>query len=281
MEFISLAYDVYVPNDMQENANPIILLHGLFWNKYMYRDLAKAICNETKRKVYCLDLRNHGESASSEECDAYLMAEDIKMFLRDHNLEKVVFITHSFSSTITYLIALDIPHVIEKMVMIDHPPFTDHTKKNFEENVYPQFAAQNRFLKTLDPHMTLAQAKQKILGLAKMGTKSQEFFLMKVAYDLDKKNGKFQWKTDHQFLIDRYREGGFWATPRGSSDHEILIIRSKDSPRLTDVKFEAVLKHNPKAKLVTFEDTTHLLMFEKAEEFVKTVSQFLAGKHEI
>ncbi|XP_035213302.1 uncharacterized protein LOC118187202 isoform X3 [Stegodyphus dumicola] len=223
MEFISLAYDVYVPNDMQENANPIILLHGLFWNKYMYRDLAKAICNETKRK----------------------------------------------------------PHVIEKMVMIDHPPFTDHTKKNFEENVYPQFAAQNRFLKTLDPHMTLAQAKQKILGLAKMGTKSQEFFLMKVAYDLDKKNGKFQWKTDHQFLIDRYREGGFWATPRGSSDHEILIIRSKDSPRLTDVKFEAVLKHNPKAKLVTFEDTTHLLMFEKAEEFVKTVSQFLAGKHEI
>ncbi|PRD26402.1 UNVERIFIED_CONTAM: hypothetical protein NCL1_38211 [Trichonephila clavipes] len=42
-----------------------------------------------------------------------------------------------------------------------------------------------------------------------------------------------------------------------------------------DSKFEAMLKHNPNAKLITFEDTSHLLMFEKSKEFVAAVKDFL------
>lgn len=46
--------------------------------------------------------------------------------------------------------------------------------------------------------------------------------------------------------------------------------------RCRDEKFEAVRRYNPNAKLVTVEDASHLLMFEKEEEFLKFVRKFLA-----
>ena len=51
METVELAYDVYEKTDTQKDRPPIIFLHGLFWNKYMLRDLAEAMCRVTKRKV--------------------------------------------------------------------------------------------------------------------------------------------------------------------------------------------------------------------------------------
>ena len=43
-----------------------------------------------------------------------------------------------------------------------------------------------------------------------------------------------------------------------------------------DEKFEAVLKYNPNATLKTIDGTTHLLMFEKPDEFLETVREFLS-----
>ncbi|XP_054722424.1 protein ABHD11-like isoform X2 [Uloborus diversus] len=229
-------------------------------------------------RVYSLDLRNHGETPSSDDCDLYLMVEDVKVFLRDEGLSKVTFVCHSLSCTIGYLIALEHPEVVEKIVMIDHPPFSDPTITFFRDNVNPQFLAQNRFLKSLDPSLSLVDAKRKILDLSKGATKGQTLFLEKVAHDLTKEGNKFKWKTDIQFLIDRYKEGAFTVPHRGSSNHDILIIRCKDSLRISDLKFQAVLKHNPKARIITFDDTTHLLMLERQKDFVAEVKKFLSDE---
>lgn len=50
METIELAYDVY-ESETDPDKNPIILIHGLFWNKYMFRDIAASLSHATKRKV--------------------------------------------------------------------------------------------------------------------------------------------------------------------------------------------------------------------------------------
>jgi len=272
---VSLAYDVHTNEDVQPDKNPIILIHGLFWNKFMYRELGRNLSKVTKRKVFALDLRNHDQSPSCERCDSLIMTEDIKRFMREQNLNKVTFICHSFSSTMAYLIALEHPESVEKIVMLDHAPFGEFSEKIFIESALAQFNSQNRFLRTLEPTMSLAEAKREILSLCPKVTKGQEVFLRKVVYELEKQNNKFKWKTDIQFLLDRYAEKAFLVKPRGSSNHEILIVRCVNSTRVSDSKFKDVLRHNPNARMETFEDTTHLLMFEDEERFLETVKSFL------
>ncbi|GIY96436.1 abhydrolase domain-containing protein 11 [Caerostris extrusa] len=97
MASVEMAYDVHEPHDEEANLTPIVLLHGMFWNKYMFKELARKLCQETKRKVYCPDLRNHGRSPFCEECDSYLVCEDVKKrFLQEKNLKK------SFLSVIAF-----------------------------------------------------------------------------------------------------------------------------------------------------------------------------------
>ncbi|GIY99750.1 abhydrolase domain-containing protein 11 [Caerostris extrusa] len=77
----------------------------------------------TGSRIYSLDLRNHGESPFCEDCDIYLMCEDVKRFTKERNLRRATFVCHSFSSTIAYLIALEKPDAVEKLVLVDQLPF--------------------------------------------------------------------------------------------------------------------------------------------------------------
>lgn len=276
MESVELAYDEYVTMETDPDKCPVLLLHGLFWNKYMFGELAQDLCNATRRKVFCVDLRNHDNSPFREECDAMSMAEDLKRFITDRQVAKMAFVCHSFSCTVAYQVMVDQPERVEKVVMIDHAPFPHYSKVFYRELVLPQFTSQNRFLRTLDPSLSLTAAKKKILNLSIGTTEGQKHFLRKIAYELTKVDGQFKWKTDHEFLIKKYEEGHFWPPCRGSSNHEILIIRCEGSPRLTDEKFSAVLKYNPNTTLIDLPGTTHLLMFEKQDEFVGAVKDFLA-----
>ncbi|KAG8191538.1 hypothetical protein JTE90_019602 [Oedothorax gibbosus] len=104
---VKLSYDAIESNGTRPDLCPVIMMHGLFWNKFMLKDLAIKLNQMTQRKVFTLDLRNHGESPCPKDCGAVLMAEDVKLFIDDMNLKRVSFVCHSFSSTIAYLVGLD------------------------------------------------------------------------------------------------------------------------------------------------------------------------------
>jgi len=275
VETVALTFDIFEPDYTYLDDTPIILIHGFLWDKLAFKELGYNLCQETERRVFVIDLRNHGKSPCSNKCNIFLMSEDVKRFIREQNLNKVVFICHSFSSTIAYLIAVDQPETVDKIVMIDHPPVVDFTETFYQENVLPQFVSQNRFLTRLDPNMSLIEAKKSILKLASPGKKGRECFLKKVAHDLDKIGNQFKWKIDIKFLQDFYTAGAFSIRPRGTISHKVLIIRCKGSARMTDSNFIDVKSYTPNAILETLEDTTHLLMFEKQERFLELVTDFL------
>ncbi|CAL1274200.1 unnamed protein product [Larinioides sclopetarius] len=170
METVELAYDVYECQDTHSDLLPIVVLHGMFWNKYMYRELGSKLCQKTKRKVYCLDLRNHGKSPFTEKFDIYVICDDVKRFLSEHGIKKATLITHSFSCTVSYLIAIQQPEVVEKLVMVDSFPFNDFYE-DLKGGFVPEVVAQNRVLNTLDPKMSLKEARMKLNKLADLGPK--------------------------------------------------------------------------------------------------------------
>ncbi|CAL1274202.1 unnamed protein product [Larinioides sclopetarius] len=212
METVELAYDVYECQDTHSDLLPIVVLHGMFWNKYMYRELGSKLCQKTKRKVYCLDLRNHGKSPFTEKFDIYVICDDVKRFLSEHGIKKATLITHSFSCTVSYLIAIQ----------------------------------------------------------------QKELFYKKLVHDLTKDDGKFKWKTNTDFLNKEIlEENTLKLKKEGFSNHEILFVRCQDSYNITDSRFEEILKFCPNSRLITIEDTTHLLLLEKVDEFVNAVTDFL------
>ncbi|KAF8793720.1 Protein ABHD11 like protein [Argiope bruennichi] len=276
METIELAYDVYEYNDTRQDLPPIILLHGMTWSKYMYREVCSKLCQKTKRKVYCLDLRNHGESPFSEKMDIFVMTEDVKRFLTEHDCKRVTFVAHSFSCTISYLIAIHQPEIVEKMVMVDSFPFNDFYE-DMKGNFVPEIQAQNRVLKALNPKMSLKDARTKLNKLAQMGPKAKELFYKKLAHDLMKEDGKFKWKVNidfiHKAILAEFP--GFSDKREGFCTHEILFVRCSNSYNIPDSRFEKILKYCPNSKLITIEDTTHLVLLEKVDEFVDVVHDFL------
>ncbi|GFQ70928.1 protein ABHD11 [Trichonephila clavata] len=297
MEPIDMAYDFYEAPDSSEDLPPIILIHGIVWNKYMFRELAEKLCLATKRKesnqdikeaarrtchnirnqVYCLDLRSHGESPFCEKCPMFEICEDVKYFLKVNELQKVSFVCHSFSTTISYMVALEKPEIVEKMVMVDSFPFNTF-EKDLKDGYIPEVFFQNRILKSLNPKMSLKEARERLRKQAEKESKSQKLLYKKMIHDLKKEDGQFKWKTDIDFLQKRLNAKDHIVSPRGRCNHEILFVRCPNSINVTDEIFEKVLKYNPNSKLATIEDTSHLLLLEKVDEFVEVVSEFLSDK---
>src|SRR5436190_18985295 len=79
-------------------GSPIVILHGVFGSCDNWLTVSKGLA-ET-HKVYLLDARNHGHSPKSDEFDYSVMAEDLKEFLSDHNIQKPVLIGHSMGGKI-------------------------------------------------------------------------------------------------------------------------------------------------------------------------------------
>lgn len=48
---VELSYDIFDTKESLSGLCPIILMHGLFWNKFMLKDIARDLSEVTQRKV--------------------------------------------------------------------------------------------------------------------------------------------------------------------------------------------------------------------------------------
>ena len=65
-EPVELAFTKFEPSD-GANADrvPVLLGHGLFGNKEGWADTPQRLADQTKRTIFVVDQRNHGESGRS------------------------------------------------------------------------------------------------------------------------------------------------------------------------------------------------------------------------
>jgi len=107
------------PRILDHNSNSILIYHGLFGNKINWRSLSKTIAEKTKRIVYALDCRDHGESEKSNQLTYLAMAADTLNFMDVRALDKVTLIGHSLGGRAIMQFAFLFPERIEKLVIID------------------------------------------------------------------------------------------------------------------------------------------------------------------
>ncbi len=113
---IRLAYEVSGMPD----APPMVLLHGL-------GDRGAGWAPVTARfaecfRVFTLDLRGHGDSDWPGTYSFQLMADDVLGALDQLGLGTVTLVGHSMGGAVAYLLAMQQPDRVERLVVEDVPP---------------------------------------------------------------------------------------------------------------------------------------------------------------
>ncbi len=99
---------------------PIVILHGLVGSARNWHAIAKQL--ESTHRVYALDLRNHGSSLWHDSMTYRDLADDVRDFIEQHNLEQAVVIGHSMGGKTAMLLALQYQELVGTLVVVDIAP---------------------------------------------------------------------------------------------------------------------------------------------------------------
>ncbi|XP_037362720.1 protein ABHD11 isoform X2 [Talpa occidentalis] len=90
-----------------ETASPaLVFLHGLFGSKTNFNSIAKALAQQTGRRVLTVDARNHGDSPHSPDMSYEAMSQDLQDLLPQLGLVPSVLVGHSMGGKTAMLLAL-------------------------------------------------------------------------------------------------------------------------------------------------------------------------------
>ncbi len=99
---------------------PVVILHGMLGSSRNWQTLARDLSAE--RRVYALDLRNHGLSPHAEPMTYEAMAADVTAWLEREVRGPAVLVGHSMGGKVAMLLACREPGRVERLVVVDIAP---------------------------------------------------------------------------------------------------------------------------------------------------------------
>jgi pimeloyl-ACP methyl ester carboxylesterase len=97
-----LHYIDFNPGQSIEQSTPVVIMHGLLGNSRNFQtwgaNLVKLL--DKQRRVFAVDMRNHGASSHHASMTYPEMAEDIAAFMQERGLSKAVLLGHSMGGKV-------------------------------------------------------------------------------------------------------------------------------------------------------------------------------------
>lgn len=141
---------------------PIIIAHGLFGSKTNTRTVSRVMARDLDRDVYCIDLRNHGDSPHSPVHTYPALAADIEHFIDKHKLGKTILIGHSMGAKAVMGVALRprSSELVAALVSVDNSPWSAQLSSAFPKYVKTlQQIEAARFTKTSEAYNVLKETE--------------------------------------------------------------------------------------------------------------------------
>ncbi len=110
----------YLEAGEANGGTPLLVLHGLFGSARNWQTLARRFA-ETRR-VYALDLRNHGGAPWADGMSYPQMADDVLRFLDDRGFARANVVGHSMGGKTAMTLALRHPDRVARLVVVDIAP---------------------------------------------------------------------------------------------------------------------------------------------------------------
>ncbi|MCR1794324.1 MULTISPECIES: alpha/beta fold hydrolase [unclassified Leptospira] len=258
---VKLFFKEYPPKETATLTTPILILHGLFGSSKNWVSVSDFLSQYSK--VYSLDLRNHGDSPHSSEHSLSVMAEDIKEFLEDHGLEKVILLGHSMGGLVAMTFTLRYPEKVEDLIIQDIAP------RDYDFKYEGELTLLRTDLSSFKNRQEIDSATSQFVTNPFI----RNFLLM----NLDRaESGQYRWKLNVD-AISRSKNmfrSEFSGRLNQYSGKVIFIIGGDSEYFHTSDKI-VCLEYFPNAMFETIPGGDHYIHFTKAEEFRKILASFM------
>ena len=243
-------------------GRPFVILHGFLGMSDNWKTLGKQFA-EDNFEVHLIDQRNHGRSFHDSEINYEVLAEDLKQYCDEYELENIILLGHSMGGKTAMLFATQYPELVSKLIVADISP-----------RFYPiHHDAILNGLSALDFNELKSRGEaDKVLSkyVSDFGTRQ---FLLKNLYWIEK--GKLALRLNLEALKENVAEVGEALPIHSKFEKDTLFLRGDKSEYIA-LQDEALIKaHFPEAKIETIKNAGHWLHAENPKDFYEAVINFV------
>jgi pimeloyl-ACP methyl ester carboxylesterase len=243
-------------------GNPFIILHGFLGMGDNWKTLANQFAT-SNFEVHLVDQRNHGRSFHADEFDYELMADDLKQYCDEHNLNDIVLLGHSMGGKTAMLFAAKYPELVNKLLVADISP-----------RYYPiHHDAILEGLSSLDfsEIKSRGQADEFLSNYVhEIGTR---MFLLKNLYWVEK--GQLGLRINLNVLKENVSEVGEALPIHAVFEKETLFLRGDKSEYIGESDESIIHRHFTNSEIVTIANAGHWLHAENPKDFYEAVINFI------
>lgn len=253
---VPLAY-----NQFGDEGEAVVIVHGLFGSARNWQAIAKRLAGDYR--VFAVDLRNHGESPWTPTMTFSEMADDLRVFLDARGVERATVIGHSVGGKTAMMLALEHPHRIEALVVVDIAPVAyDHSHLALVE------AMRTVDLSGIERR---AQAEERLAEhIADAPTR---LFLMQ---NVVTSNGGLAWRINLDAIGAAMPElTGFPDETGHEYEGRALFLRGERSDYIDPSHQDAIFALFPQSEFAVIADAGHRVHAEQPDAFLESVVGFL------
>lgn len=240
-------------------AQSIFILHGLFGSLTNLAQLAKAL--QKYYNLILVDLRNHGRSQHHETMSYPEMAVDIFELADSLGINTFSIVGHSMGGKVAMSCALENPHRIEKLVVVDIAPVTyfDHHSHVFNG------------LMSIDLDKITSRQDADLQLSHSLKDADLRQFLLKSLH----KNGEFfEFLFNLKQLKNNYTNIRGWPYKNNQFTHPTLFIKGADSNYIISEYQKTTIKQFPNAQVKIISNAGHWAHVQKPQIFNRLVKTF-------
>jgi pimeloyl-ACP methyl ester carboxylesterase len=254
---IELAHDAF-----GEAGPPVVVLHGLLGSARNWTGIAKQLADT--RRVFALDLRNHGRSPWAETMSFDEMAGDLAAFVARHDLGPTAVIGHSLGGKVAMRLALTRADLVERLIVVDVAPVAyAHTFGPFVE------AMQRVDLAAVHQRADAERQLERAIGDPAI----RNFLLQ----NLIRTDARYAWRVNLDALAANMPEMlGFPPPPEGALYHGPALFVAGGRSRYIEPAHKPLIERLfPHAGHAVIEGAGHWVQAERPAEFLEVLRPFL------
>ncbi|GJQ08447.1 hypothetical protein GpartN1_g238.t1 [Galdieria partita] len=257
---------------------PVIFLHGVLASGTTYYSVLSRDDFVSDRRIYALDLRNHGSSPHSSLMNYGIFAEDVRRFLMDRGISRSVIIGHSMGGKVGMTVALEYPQLVSELIVVDLAPI-DYSDPIFEKNLPTD--AIIAMSKVNAESCTERWQVDDLLKQNGVQNKRVRDFILENLTASDVYPGHFKWRVNVSALLESMDRILEFPIQRGKAYYgPTLFIRGERSIYvMNSVAEQAIRDLFPNATIETIAGAGHWLTAEEPEKFCTIVNNFLSNSN--
>lgn len=252
-----------------EAARPaLVFLHGLFGCKTNFNSIAKALAQQTGRRVLTVDARNHGDSPHSPDMSYEAMSQDLQDLLPQLGLVPCVLIGHSMGGKTAMLLALQRPELVDRLIAVDISPAETTSSSDF-----PTYMAA---MKAIDIPDEVSRSCARKLANEQLSLVIQDIAVRQfLLTNLVEAGGRFVWRVNLDALAQHVDKIMAFPLCQESYPGPTLFLLGGNSEFVHPSHYPEIRRLFPRAQMQTVPNAGHWIHADCPQDFMAAIRGFL------